>query len=71
MSRDGGEIQNTCESLADQNLRLQKPQLVAPLREDTDSILNERHNDQETSNRRQMRPQRLRVYLDIVLDLFP
>lgn len=47
---------------------LQIPDLVRPLGYDSQRILQERHNDQETTNGRQMGFQGLRVDLNIVFD---
>ena len=58
-------------SLTELNSLLQVPQLITPLREDAYRILNERHDDQETSNRRQVRLQGLRVNFHVVFHLFP
>lgn len=43
--RQGVGLQNAHESFADQNSLLKIPQLVTPLREDTDRVLDECHDD--------------------------
>ena len=71
MSRDRGRLQNAHENLTNQNSLLKIPQLVAPLRDNTDGVLDECHDDQEAADRGQMGLQGLRVYFYVVLDLFP
>ena len=41
----GHGLQNAHESVTNRNSLLQIPQLVTPLREDTDGVLDERHDD--------------------------
>jgi hypothetical protein len=48
---------------------LQIPELVAPLRGDSERILEESDDDQETTDSWEMRPERLRINFDIILDL--
>lgn len=49
---------------------LQVPQLVAPLSNNSQRILQERHNNKKTPNCWQMGFQRLRIDLDVVFNLF-
>jgi len=51
------------------SVSLQIPDLVIPLGRDSQRILQEGHDDQETTNGRQMGFQRLGVDLDIVFDV--
>ena len=53
-----------------ENALLQEPNLVAPLGQDSQRVLQKGDDNQETTNCRQMRFQRLRVNLNVVLDLF-
>ena len=48
---------------------VQIPELITPLREDPERILEESDDDEEATDCREVGPQRLRIYLDIVLDL--
>lgn len=48
---------------------LKIPQLVAPLCHDPPRVLQEGHDDEETAYCRQLRLERLRVDLDVILGL--
>lgn len=48
---------------------LEVPQLIAPLREDPQTIFDERHDDQESSHGRDVRLDGLRVTFDEIFDL--
>jgi hypothetical protein len=48
---------------------VQIPELITPLRDDPERILQESDDDEEATNCREMGPQRLRIYLDVVFDL--
>ena len=48
---------------------MQIPELITPLRDDPERILEESDDDEEATNCREMGPQRLRIYLDIVFNL--
>ena len=48
---------------------MQIPELITPLREDPERILEESDDDEEATDCREMRPQRLRIYLGVVFDL--
>ena len=52
------------------NVLLQVPNLVTPLSENPQRVLEKSNHDQETTNHRQVRFQRLRVDFDIILDCF-
>ena len=54
---------------AGENKLLEVPELVAPLRNNAQRVLEEGHNDQEATNGRQMGLQGLRVDVDVVLHL--
>lgn len=48
---------------------LQIPELVAPLRGDSEGIFEESDDDQETTDSWEMWPERLGINFDIILDL--
>lgn len=50
--------------------RLQVPDLITPLGENSERVLQESNHNQETPNCRQVRFQGLRVDFDIILDRF-
>jgi hypothetical protein len=48
---------------------LQIPELVTPLRGDSERIFEESDDDQETTDSWEMRPERLGINFDVILDL--
>jgi len=48
---------------------VQIPELITPLRDDPERILEESDDDEEATDCWKMGPQRLRIYIDVVFDL--
>ena len=51
------------------NALLQIPELVTPLRDDSERIFEEGDNDQKTTDSWEIRPEGLRINFDVILNL--